>query len=180
MKINFSRQNTYLLAVSLFLLVFVLIFSFAILIPEGKEYRIKRAELAKENEELKQLSNFAVEKEVVLQKLSSEHLHSIEAFEAEFNQDRFVKQHRTFFSSLDVSKVQPLEEEEDGFSVYEVNTTSEISSPKSFYDFLDSLNKSDWIIAVNFPINFKREGEMIKSSFTMRVYNNKSDSNATK
>ncbi|ABB45014.1 hypothetical protein Suden_1740 [Sulfurimonas denitrificans DSM 1251] len=179
MKINFSRQNTYLLAVSLFLLVFVLIFSFAVLIPEGKEYRIKRAELAKESQELKQLSDFAVEKEVILQKLSSEHLHSIEAFEAEFNQERFVKQHRAYFSSLDVSKVQPLGEE-DGFSVYEVNTTSEISSPKGFYDFLDSLNKSDWIIGVNFPINFKREGEMIKSSFTMRVYNNKSDSNTTK
>lgn len=179
MRSNFSRQSIYLLAVSLFLLVFVLIFSFAVLIPEGKEYRIKRNELSIENLELRQLNDFAVEKEVILQKLRSENLHTIEALEAEFNSERFVKQHRASFSSLDVSKIEPFGQE-DGFSVYEVNTSSEISSPKGFYNFLDSLNKSDWVIAVNFPINFKREGEMIKSSFTMRVYNNKSDSNTTK
>lgn len=179
MKINFSRQSIYLLAVSFFLLVFVLVFSFAVLIPEGKEYRIKRSELSIENLELKQLNDFALEKEIILQKLRSENLHAIEAFDSEFNSDRFIKQHRTFFSSLNVSKLNMLEEE-DGFSVYEVNTTSEISSPKSFYNFLDSLNKSDWIISVNFPINFKRDGEMIKSSFTMKVYNNKSDLNTTK
>lgn len=179
MKNSLSKQSIYLLAVSLFLLVFVLVFSFAVLIPEGKEYRIKRNELSKENLELKQLSDFAVEKEVILQKLRSENLHTIQALETEFNSERFIKHHRAYLSSLNVSKMEPFGEE-DGFSVYEVNTTSEISSPKGFYNFLDSLNKSDWIIAVNFPINFKREGEMIKSSFTMRVYNNKSDSNTTK
>lgn len=178
MKINLNRQNTYLLAVSLFLLIFVLVFSFGVLIPEGKSYRIKKTELKKESLELKQLSDFHIEKEVILQKLQSDNLHAIKAFDTEFNADRFIKQHRSFFSSLTVSKSTTLEEE-DGFSVYEVNTTSEISSPKSFYNFLEAVNKSDWIIAINFPINFKRDGEMIGSSFTMKVYNNK-ESNSTK
>ncbi len=178
MKINLSRQNIYLLAVSLSLLLFVLVFSFVALIPEGKSYRIKKTELKKENLELKQLLDFYIEKEVMLQKLQDDNLHAIKAFESEFNADRFIKQHRSFFSSLTVSKSSVLEDE-DGFSVYEVNTTSEISSPKSFYNFLEAVNKSDWIIAVNFPINFKREGEMISSSFTMKVYNNK-ESNSTK
>jgi len=177
-KINLSRQNIYLLAVSLSLLLFVLVFSFVALIPEGKSYRIKKTELKKENLELKQLLDFYIEKEVMLQKLQDDNLHAIKAFESEFNADRFIKQHRSFFSSLTVSKSSVLEDE-DGFSVYEVNTTSEISSPKSFYNFLEAVNKSDWIIAVNFPINFKREGEMISSSFTMKVYNNK-ESNSTK
>lgn len=178
MKINFSRQNMYLLFMTLFLLLFVLIFSFLVLIPEGKEYRMKKAELKKENLELKQLSDFSIEKEVVLQKLQSDNLHAIKAFVNEFSPERFEKQHRAFFSSLSVSKKSKTEDEDD-FSVYEVNTTSQISSPKSFYNFLDAVNKSDWIIAVNFPINFKREGEVISSSFTMKVYNNK-ESNATK
>lgn len=179
MKINFSRQNIYLLAVSLFLLIFVLVFSFAVMIPEGKSYRVKKTELKKENLELKQLSDFAIEKEVILQKLQGDNSHVIKAFDAEFSAERFEKQHRNFFSSLSVSKRTKLEDE-DGFSVYEVNTTSEISSPKSFYNFLDSVNKSDWIIGVNFPINFKREGEMINSSFTMRVYSNNKESNSSK
>ncbi|MDK9693842.1 MAG: hypothetical protein OEL19_06320 [Sulfurimonas sp.] len=180
MKINISRQSIYLLASSLFLLIFVLAFSFVVLIPEGKEYRIKRGELAKENLELKQLSDFAAQKEVILQKLQSDNLHAIKAFETGFNPERFMKQHKAFFASLHVFKKEALEEEEDGFSVYEVNASSEISSPKSFYNFLDALGKGDWIISVNFPINFKREGEMIHSSFTMRVYNNKKDSNSSK
>lgn len=179
MKINISRQSIYLLASSLFLLVFVLVFSFMVLIPEGKKYRIKRGELANENVELKQLSDFAAQKEVILQKIQSENLHAIKAFETEFNPERFTKQHRAFFTSLHVFKKEAVEEE-DGFSVYEVNASSEISSPKSFYNFLDALGKGDWIISVNFPINFKREGEMIHSSFTMRVYNNKKDSNTTR
>jgi len=178
-KINISRQSIYLLASSLFLLVFVLAFSFMVLIPEGKEYRIKRGELAKENLELKQLSDFAAQKEEILQKLQSDNLHAIKAFETEFNADSFIKQHKVFFTSLHVFKKDALEEE-DGFSVYEVNASSEISSPKSFYNFLDALSKSNWIISLNFPINFKREGEMIHSSFSMRVYNNKSDSNSSK
>ncbi|MCK9454927.1 MAG: hypothetical protein WCY51_07780 [Sulfurimonas sp.] len=178
MKINYSRQNMYLIFMTLFLLLFVLIFSFLVLIPEGKEYRIKKAELKRENSELKQLSDFSIEKEVVLQKLQSDNLHAIKAFANNFSPKRFEKQHRLFFSSLSISKKSKLEDEDD-FSVYEVNTTSQISSPKSFYNFLDSVNKSDWIIAVNFPINFKRDGEMISSSFTMKVYNSK-ESNATK
>lgn len=160
------------MTVTLFLLLFVLIFSFGVLIPKGKEYRMEKTELKKENLELKQLSDFSIVKEVVLQKLQSDNLHAIKAFATEFNPERFEKQHKSFFSSLSVSKVSKSEDEEE-FSVYEVNTTSEISSPKSFYNFLDAINKSDWIIAVNFPISFKRGGEMISSSFTMKVYNNK-------
>ena len=74
--------------------------------------------------------------------------------------------------------------DEGEFSIYDVKTSSEINSPKTFYDFLDALNKSDWIVQVNFPIHFKRDGELIKSSFTMKVYSaqkerKKIDSNST-
>lgn len=179
MKTNLSRQNLYLLAVSIFLLIFVLIFSFAIMIPKGKSYRVKKTELKKENLELKQLTDFSIEKEVILQKLQGDNSHAIKAFGSDFSADKFINQHRGFFSSLSVSKSSKLEDE-DGFSVYEVNTTSQISSPKSFYNFLDAINTSSWIIGINFPINFKRDGEMISSSFTMRVYSNNKESNNSK
>lgn len=179
MKSNFSRQNMYLFAICVFLLLFVIAFSFAVLIPEGKEYRIKRGELKKENLELKQISDFSIEKEVILQKLQGDNARVIKAFDNDFNADNFKKLHQGFFSSLSIAKKSKLQDEE-GFSVYEVNTTSEISSPKGFYNFLDAVNKSEWIIAVNFPITFKRDGEMIGSTFTMRVYNNAKESNSSK
>jgi len=177
-KINISRQYIYLMVVSLFLFIFVLVFSFAVLIPEGKEYRIKRVELKKTNKELREYENFHNETLETLQDLKSKNRRIITAFDATFNPSRFEKQNKNYFSSLSISEVNFLKVEKD-FAIYEVNTTSEISSPSTFYDFLDSVNKSDWIIAVNFPINFKRDGELIKSSFTMKVYCNNKDSNIT-
>ena len=174
MKINISRQNLYLLILSVFLLLFVLIFAFALLIPEGKEYRNKRAELKKENVELRKYENFRDEVQERLTELKSEKRHIIAAFDTEFNAQRFQKLHRNYFNTLAISQ-KIKSEDMDGFSVYEVNTTSQINSPKSFYDFLDAVNKSDWIVGINFPISFKREDEMIRSSFTMKVYSTKDE-----
>ena len=179
MKINISRQHIYLLSILMFFLIFVLLFSFAVLIPEGKEYRENRAEFKKELKEVRRYQNFYDEVELKLKELQSENRHIITAFDATFDQRRFQKQHRDYFSSLKLSELEKVSNE-DEFISYEVNTTSEISSPKSFYNFLDAINKSDWIISVEFPINFKRDGEMIKSSFTMKVFCADSDKNSTK
>ena len=179
MKINISRQHIYLLSVLTFFLIFVLVFSFAVLIPEGKEYRKNRAEFKKEAKELRRYQNFHNEVEDRLKELQVSNRHIITAFDATFNQARFQKQHRNYFSSLTLSKLSKVGDE-DEFISYEVNTTSEISSPKSFYDFLDAVNKSDWVIAIEFPITFKRDGEMIKSSFTMKVHTANRDTNTTK
>lgn len=179
MKINISRQSIYLLSLSVFLLIFVLIFAFAFLIPEGKDYRNMRADLRKENVELRKYENFRDDVLEQLSELQSDNRNIIAAFDRSFDPVRFEKMHRSYFNSLRVAKKIQLENE-NKFSVYEVNTTSQINSPKSFYDFLDAVNKSDWIISVNFPIHFKREAEMIRSSFTMKVYAIAEDSNTTK
>jgi len=177
-KISISRQNIYLLSISFFLLLFVILFSFLVLIPEGKEYRIKKAHMKKELKELRNYQNFSDETYETLKNLQSENRHTIEAFETIFDIERFIKSHSSYFSSLNVTKIEPVQPEE-GFSVYEVNTSSKISTPKTFYAFLDAVNKSDWIIDISFPIEFKREADLIKSSFTMKVYHNSVESNAT-
>ena len=171
MKINISRQIIYLLVISLIFLLFVMLFSFLVLIPQGKDYRVKRLQVKKQNMELIQLQNYAEEVSQQLHKLSTDNRHIITAFDTKFDEERFVKLYKGYFSSLRLSEKKELDEE-DGFSVYEVNTTSQINSPKTFYNFLEAINKSDWIIKVNFPINFERDGELIKSSFNMKVYSN--------
>jgi hypothetical protein len=178
MKINISRHYLYILLVSFFLFLFVLIFAFVILIPEGKEYRQTRIELKKTANELHKYQNFHDETMQRLKNLQSENRHIITAFDNIFNPDRFEKVYKSYFSALTLSQLSKLKDKQ-GFAVYEVNTTSQIASPKNFYEFLDALNKSDWIIGVDFPIDFKRDGEMIKSSFTMKVYCNKRDTNAS-
>lgn len=170
MKINISRQSIYLLSVSVFLLIFVFIFAFSLLIPKGQEYRIKRVELQKESAELRKYENFRDEVSEKLDELNTKNRRIIIAFDKEFDPDRFQKLHINNFNSLTLAKKISADCDEEEFSVYEVNTTSQINSPTSFYDFLDAVNKTDWIIGINFPINFQREAEMIRSSFTMKVY----------
>ena len=179
MKINIARQNIYLIAISLFLFIFVLLFSFLVLIPQGKDYRKNRVELKVNSKELRKYQNFYDETEDTLKDLQKKHRHIIVAFDSKFNPARFQKQYKSYFSSLELSKLQKSARKEE-FTTYEVNTTSQISSPKSFYNFLDAVNKSDWIIGVNFPLEFKRDGELIKSTFTMQVISNSKDENKTK
>ncbi len=179
MKMNISRQNLYLLVLSTFLLIFVLIFSFSVLIPKGKEYREQKAELNKDNLELRKYQEFNEETLEILKKLQRDKGHILTAFDNTFNPQRFVKEHQNYFNTLSLSKIEKSKDDEGEFSVYEVETTSQINSPKSFYDFLDAVNKSNWIIGINFPINFKREEQMIRSSFTMKVYRVKKDSNTS-
>jgi len=178
MKSSISRQHLYLIFVSLFLLVFVIIFAFGVLIPEGKEYRAKRIDLKKMSKELREYQNFHNETFDTLKTLQGKNRRIITAFDMTFNPERFEKQNKSYFSQLSVSAIG-FSGIEDNFAVYEVNTTSQISSPSSFYNFLDSVNKSDWIIGIHFPINFKRDGEHIMSSFTMKVYVNNKDKNST-
>lgn len=178
MKLSISRQNVYLILLSVVLLIGVLLFSFLALIPKGQEYREQRLEVKKESIELSRYEDFHAQTLEALKELQSKNKNIIKAFDNTFNPERFTKQHIGYFQSLKLSKLTPTDNE-DGFNVYEVNTTQKINSPKSFYDFLDALNKGDWIIGVNFPIHFKRDGEMIQSSFTMRVYANPKDTNTS-
>jgi hypothetical protein len=147
-------------------------FSFLVLIPEGKNYREQRGKLNKEAMELRRYEEFADKTLQMLKELQSENAHIITSFDNAFSSTRFQKQFRSYFTSLELSKQVTLDDE-DEFSVYEVNTTSSINSPQSFYNFLDAINKADWIIGINFPIEFKRDHELISSSFTMRVYRSK-------
>ncbi|MCX6075607.1 MAG: hypothetical protein NTW78_01825 [Campylobacterales bacterium] len=180
MKIKtITRQTIYLSVVSLLLFVFVFVFSFLVLIPEGKMYRIQKSELKKENLELEKYQEFNNETLDRLKKLQSDNAHIITAFKTPFNAEQFEKLNKIYFNSLSISEKIKVDNEEE-FSVYEVNTTSKINSPKVFYDFLDAINKSEWIIAVNFPINFKKEADMIRSSFTMKVYSNELNASQNK
>lgn len=179
MKISISRQSIYILSLSVFLLIFVFVFAFVFLIPEGKEYREQKSSLLKETRDFRKYTNYRDEVLEKLTELKGENRNIINAFRKNFDAQRFEKIHGGFFNSLTIAP-QVQQENEGLFSVYEVNTVSQIDSPQSFYDFLDAVNKSEWIIGINFPINFIRDGEVIRSTFTMKVHGIAEDVNKTK
>lgn len=173
MKISISRQNLYLLIVTLFFMIFTLVFGFLVLIPEGKAYREQKIELQENFVDLRSLETHNSEREEKLKTLQGDSRNVILAFENSFSEERFIKQNSHFFHTLNLLKL-PHAKMEEGFVSYEVNASSYINSPKSFYDFIESLTKGESIIQVEFPIHFKRDANLIYSSFTMKVYVNPS------
>ena len=169
MKLHISRQTIMILILSLVLLIGVLLFSFLALIPQGKEYRLERLDNRANQIILRQYENYSDETFSRLKELQTKNRRVITAYENEFDVERFEKMSEKYFERLHLSKLVNLPDESK-FSVYEVNTSSNIDSPASFYDFLDNVNRSENIIGINFPINFVRHGEYIESSFTMKVY----------
>ncbi|MFA6143698.1 MAG: hypothetical protein WCW84_10285 [Sulfurimonas sp.] len=165
-----NNQTLYLILFSTLLLTIIFLFSFFVLIPKGKEYRLLRLESMKEEKVVNQArSDYKVTNEK-LEKLQKDNAKTIKAYKIPFNPRKFTKAYADEFQNLFLTELS-MADENGSFKVYEVNVTTKITSPESFYNFLEKINKSQWIIGVNFPIHFERDGELIKSSFTMKVHN---------
>ena len=106
MNISISRQNLYLLVLSVILLIFVLVFSFAVLIPQGKEYREKRTKLKKKEAELKVHQHYNDDTTDVLKTLRSDNKNIIYSFGNSFDPERFKELHGGYFHKLVISKLK--------------------------------------------------------------------------
>jgi len=178
MKINFPRHTVYTISFTIFLIIFAVWFAVGVLIPKGKDYRKNRTILLKEKADLQKYDDFYKKTLSIYNKKKSKNRYIIEALQDKFDPQRFVKEYQKHFIALSLSKVQ-YSGKTDIYDIYEVNTTSKIKSPTNFYNFLDAINKSQWLIEITFPINFTREGELIYSSFKMHVYKKSKDTNKT-
>ena len=166
-----NRQTVALLIFSLLLMIGVVLFSFVLLIPEGKESRSLRLESKKEFQKHEFAQRRHDEMESRIREMETQNARLIKAFNTPFNADRFEKRYKQEFDDLYLTEITTFESN-GTFRTYEVNATSKITSPRSFYTFLEEVSKGEWIIRVNFPIHFESDGDKIRSSFTMRVYNN--------
>ena len=178
MKISFPRHILYLTLLSIFLLIFAIWFATQKLIPMGKEHRANRIILKKERLDLARYREYHDKTKQLYNETKSKHRHIIEAFETPFDMQRFKSEYGKYFIELSLSKLGDSNTSK-WYEIYEVQTLSKIQSPVSFYDFLSAINKSAWIVGVTFPIDFTKEGELIRSSFKMQVYKKVSDENAT-
>ena len=169
MKINFPRHIVYMVLFTIFMITFAIWFATAELIPMGKEYRKKRLTLKKQEAELARYQEFYNQTQTIHNNTKAKNRHIIQAFQNSFSPKKFEQEYQKYFVSLKLTKAKPKEKKE-WYDTYEVNTTSKITSPKNFYNFLEALNKSPWIVEVTFPIDFTKEGELIHSHFSMLVY----------
>lgn len=169
MKINFPRHILYLTLFSVLMVIFSIWFATGKLIPMGREYKKSRLMLKKERLDLRRYKDFHEETLHTYNQTKTKNRLIIKAFDNKFNPENFKSKFSKYFINLSIHEASKKASKE-WYDTYEVNTTSKITSPTSFYSFLDALNKSEWIVGVSFPINFSKDGELIHSSFTMEVY----------
>ncbi len=169
-----NKTSIFVSLLALILIAVVGIFSFALLIPTGKEYRKLRLEHKKELSRLEIAKDYYEKVAQDLSKIKSTNKDIIEAFERKFDQKAFEDNYKKEFSNLYLTELE--NPDDDGaFKIYEVHASTKIYTPQSFYNFLEAINSSGWVIEVNFPINFQSDDEMISASFTMRVYSKPSN-----
>ncbi len=176
MKINFPRHTVYTISFTIFLIIFAVWFAVGVLIPEGKDYRKNKTLALKERTNLKRYDTFYNKTLSIYNKQKTKNRHILEALQTDFNSKKFIKQYQKYFITLSLSKVHQ-KHKTDIYDTYEVNTTSKIKSPINFYNFLDAINKSPWLIEITFPISFTRDGELIHSNFKMQIYKKSKDTN---
>lgn len=166
-----NHRTLYLVLISLILFIGIVVFSVLFLIPKGKEYRALRLESKKEQQMISQAQERYDQVNEKHKKLKGDNAYVIQAFRTPFDAVKFTKNNQNDFDNLYLTELE-MAEQNGSFKVYEVNATTKITSPQTFYQFLEKINKSNWVIGVDFPIHFERDGDKIKSSFTMKVHSN--------
>jgi hypothetical protein len=163
------RQTMYLLLITTFLSICVLFFSFWVIIPAGKVYRKERDMSHKARMELREYQAVYDQRAGELSDLKQKHAFILRAFSKKFDTKSFIEKNSQYFQDLNLTKLQA-SGTQTLYDTYEINATSKISTPLAFYKFLDNIDKQGWIIRINFPINFTKEGASINLRFTMQVY----------
>lgn len=169
MNVRIYYRTFYLILLSILLLVSIIGFSFFVLIPKGKEYRSLRLENKKEQSVMDTAREHYDVTEEKLQKLQEKNKETIKAYRTVFNPEKFTRLNHSQLQDLFLTELH-IADQNKSFKVYEVNATTKITSPEVFYNFLEKVNHSGWIIGVHFPVHFERDKDLIKLSFTMKVH----------
>lgn len=157
----------------LFFLAFLAISFFIIfvfIVPNIKDYKRIQSLYSHNDMATMRIKNTLDAKESELQKIVKGNQKLLDALVVHFNEQKFMQYANKYFHNVTLSKDRA-NKNHKGFLVYELNVSSSIKSPKNFYDFLEGLSSYESIIKADFPIQMRAQGDMIQSSFNIKVYN---------
>ncbi len=159
----------------LFFLAFVAISLFIIfifIVPSVKEYKSVKMDYKRQEMSTNHTQQDLNSKQKRLKSVLQKNEHTINALSNQFDKDKFLLHVKKFFKKASLSK-SSAKLDNQNYNIYELNVTSMLDSPSSFYKFLDSLSSYENIIKADFPITMKANGRVIDSTFNIKVYNEK-------
>jgi len=167
MRLTPSDESIFLLALSTFLLILILLFSFLILVPKMQNYRTQDIKLQEITSTLNTYKKIKQQLSLSLEKSKITNQHLLAALKQDFDIEVFYNKYKNYFKTMQICKEKSPKE----YDLYDINTILDKSSYKIFYNFIDSINKSKWIIKIDTPIRLKRDTKNdIDISFSIKVY----------
>ncbi len=164
-KINYVKLLIFLFV---FILITLVLIS-ALILPNIKKYRVARADYAQAMVHKHRVQSVLTQREKELKQLLLTNRKIFDAFGHKFSQEEFVSFANQFFDKVTLKEIKQTQHTNE-FKVYELNVTSSLKTPVKFYKFLDGLNHYQNIIQADFPIDLKSNGDIIHSSFKIKVY----------
>lgn len=145
----------------------VMIFSF--IVPNIKEYRQIEATYASSQHALLKIQKNFENTLSELNNIEKTNEFTLKSLNNKFNEISFIAFASKYFDNVNLNEL-PKTDENDEFYRYELNVTSAMNTPSKFYNFLDDLKTYDNIVKVDFPINMKSQGNLINTTFNIRIY----------
>ncbi len=164
-KINYTKLLMFL---AIFIVI-TLVLLLTLIVPNIKEYRTARGQYNNASVHKIRVQSVLAERENDLKELQSKNRKVFEAFKHKFTQDEFIGFANNFFDKVTLKEVKQSDYKKE-FKVYELNVTSSLKTPVNFYKFLEGLNHYQNMIQADFPIELISNGDIINSSFKIRVY----------
>ncbi len=170
---NMSKRDVTIIKNAIFLVVTLILMMIVILsmiIPSLEEYRAKSIKSRQNMTKLnyaKEEYNKKLREFKSLQKKSKFILNN---FQNRFSIGKFLSDSRKFFTNTSMIEISQ-DDVDKHFKVYEFEATTNIKSPKSFYEFLEYLSSYYNIIEAEFPIIFNSKGSLISAKFRLKVHN---------
>ncbi len=164
-KINYIKLLIFLVV---FIFVTLLLISILIL-PNIKKYRVARGEFNQVMVHKIRVESVLKEREKELKKMRLDNWKIFAAFKHNFTKEEFLTFAKQFFNKVTLKNIKQSSYTKE-YEIYELNVTSSLKTPIKFYQFLDSLNHYTNIVQADFPIDLKSNGNIIYSSFKIKVY----------
>lgn len=150
--------------------IFALVFFIALLIiPSIKEYKKLKIQNQTSIINLTKIEQIYKTHAGALNDFKIKNSKLLNAAVMSFDEKDFIEQAKKYFSEVELVSIP----NDDGTSVYRLNTISAIYSPQKLYEFMDFLNDYKNIIVLEFPAEVRVKRQSLESTINLQIFKSK-------
>lgn len=150
--------------------IFALVFFIALLIvPSIKEYKKLKIQNQASIVNLNKIEQIYKTHAGALNDFKIKNNKLLNAAIAPFDEKDFIEQAKKYFSEVELISIP----NDDGASVYRLNTVSTIYSAQKLYEFMDFLNDYKNIIVLEFPAEVRVKKQNLESTINLQIFKSK-------